>query len=142
VPTSFYDRLVAHLIETAQVLSYSTVLNTEGGESLAIPKTTAHSSAAIVTEWSPIAAPDPTFNAVNLGAFKYGLLIQVSRELVTDSGVDLEGICRSRLAVPLVMRSAPTPLRVPVRVSRAGLSRTPRSALPVGPGPSPPRTIS
>lgn len=91
VPTSFYERLVAHMIDTAQVLAFATVLNTSGGESLQIPKTTAHSSAAIVTEGAAIAASDPAFGQVTLGAYKYGLLIQVSRELVDDSGVDLEG---------------------------------------------------
>jgi HK97 family phage major capsid protein len=91
VPTSFYDRLVAHMIDVAQVLQYATVLNTSGGESLQIPKTTAHSSAAIVTEGASIAASDPAFGQVTLGSYKYGLLIQVSRELVDDSGVDLEG---------------------------------------------------
>lgn len=92
VPTSFYDRLVAHLIETSAVLQTGpTVLNTSGGEALQIPKTTAHSSAAIVTEGGPIGASDPAFGQMTLAAYKYGCLIQVSRELLDDSGVDLEG---------------------------------------------------
>jgi HK97 family phage major capsid protein len=92
VPTSFYDRLVSHLIETSGVLQANpTVLNTQSGETLQIPKTTAHSTSAIVTEGSPIGASDPTFGQVSLGAFKYAHLIQVSRELLTDTGVDLEG---------------------------------------------------
>lgn len=92
VPTSFYDRLVAHLIETSGVLQAGpTVLNTTGGEVIQIPKTTAHSSGAIVTEGAAIAASDPAFGQTSLGAFKYGCLIQVSRELLDDTGVDLEG---------------------------------------------------
>src|SRR5215217_1008079 len=92
VPTSFYDRLIAHLIETAAILRVgATVLQTSGGESIQVPKTTAHSSAAIVTEGGTIAASDPAFGQITLGAFKYGLLIQVSRELIADTGVDLEG---------------------------------------------------
>ena len=92
VPTSFYDRIIAHLIETAAIMQAGpTVLQTGGGESIQIPKTTAHSTAAIVTEGAAIAASDPTFGQITLGAYKYGLLIQVSRELIQDTGADLEG---------------------------------------------------
>lgn len=92
VPTSFYDRLMAHLIETSAVLQANpTVLNTASGESVQVPKTTAHSSAAIVAESGTIATSEPTFGQITLGAFKYGTLIQVSRELLNDTGVDLEG---------------------------------------------------
>jgi HK97 family phage major capsid protein len=92
VPTDFYGRLMAHLIETSAVLqSGATILNTSGGEVLQIPKTTAHSSASIVTEAAAISESDPAFGQVSLGAYKYGTMIQVSRELLTDTGVDLEG---------------------------------------------------
>ncbi|MEU4150836.1 phage major capsid protein [Streptomyces sp. NPDC026659] len=92
VPTDFYTRLMAHLIETSAVLQTNpTVLNTTSGESVQVPKTTAHSTAAIVTEAGTISASDPAFGQITLGAFKYGTLIQVSRELLTDAGVDLEG---------------------------------------------------
>lgn len=92
VPTDFYSRLVAHLIETSAILQAgATVLNTASGETIQVPKTTAHSSAAIVTEGSAIGESDPAFGQVSLGAYKYGTLIQVSRELLTDTGVDLEG---------------------------------------------------
>lgn len=92
VPTSFYERLVAHLIEVSGIMQAGpTVINTASGESLQVPKTTAHSSAAIVAEAGTIATSEPTFGQITLGAFKYGDLMQVSRELVTDTGVDLEG---------------------------------------------------
>lgn len=91
VPTSFYDQLMQHLIEVSPILGIARTLNTASGENLQIPKTTAHSSAAIVTEGAAIAASDPTFGQTTLGAFKYGVLVQVSRELVDDTGVDLEG---------------------------------------------------
>jgi HK97 family phage major capsid protein len=92
VPTSFYDRLIQHLIQTSAILqSGATILNTDSGETIQVPKTTAHSTASIVTEGSAIGASDPAFGQVSLGAFKYGALIQVSRELLDDTGVDLEG---------------------------------------------------
>jgi HK97 family phage major capsid protein len=92
VPTSFYDRLISHLIEVSAIMrSGATILNTNSGEIIQVPKTTAHSSAAIVTEGSPIGASDPAFGQIPLGAYKYGTMIQVSRELLDDTGVDLEG---------------------------------------------------
>jgi len=45
---------------------------------------------AIVTEGGTIGGTDPTFGQITLGAYKYGLLIQVSRELLSDEGVDIE----------------------------------------------------
>lgn len=92
VPTSFYDRLMEHLIEVSAIMQAEpTVLNTQSGEVLQVPKTTAHSSAAIVSEGNAISESDPTFGQVSLGAYKYGVIVQVSRELLTDTGVDLEG---------------------------------------------------
>lgn len=92
VPTTFYDRLVQHLIQNSAIMqSGAMVLNTDGGETIQVPKTTAHSSASIVTEGNPIGESDPTFGQIPLGAYKYGTLIQISRELLDDSGVDLEG---------------------------------------------------
>ncbi|WDO09953.1 phage major capsid protein [Streptomyces murinus] len=91
-PTTFYDRLIVHLIQNSAIMqSGATVLNTDGGEVIQVPKTTAHSSASIVSEGQPIGESDPTFGQVELGAYKYGCLIQISRELLDDTGVDLEG---------------------------------------------------
>jgi HK97 family phage major capsid protein len=92
VPTSFYNRLMAHLIEVSAILQAgATVLNTTSGETLQVPKTTGHSTALLTAEAGTISASDPAFSQASLGAYKYGVLIQVSRELIDDSGVDLEG---------------------------------------------------
>jgi HK97 family phage major capsid protein len=92
VKTSFYDRLVAHLIEVSGILKAGpTVLNTSTGETIQIPITTAHSSGALVAEAATIPTSEPTFGQRSLGAYKYGALMQVSTELVNDTSVDLEG---------------------------------------------------
>ncbi len=92
VPTSFYDQLVEHLIEVSGIMQAGpTVLRTTSGENLQIPKTTAHGTAAITSENSAITASDSTFGQATLGAYKYGRLVQVSRELVEDTAVDLLG---------------------------------------------------
>ena len=92
VKTSFYERLMAHLIEVSGILQAGpTLLNTTSGEQIQVPKTTAHSTAALTAEAAAIAASDPAFGQVPLDAYKYAVLVQVSNELLTDTSVDLEG---------------------------------------------------
>lgn len=92
VPTTFYGQLIAHLIEVSGVMMANpTVLNTASGESIEVPVTTAHSTATITAEGAAISESDPAFAKRTLGAYKYGVLIQASSELLSDTGVDLEG---------------------------------------------------
>lgn len=92
VPTTFYNKLVEHLIEVSGILQASpTVLRTSGGENLQIPKTTAHPAAVLTAEAGALPTAEPTIDMATLSAFKYGALIQLSRELLDDSGVDLVG---------------------------------------------------
>lgn len=92
VPTSFSSQLLEHLVESSAILTAgATVWNTTSGESFVIPKTTAHGTAALVAEGALIGGTDPAFGNVSLGAFKYGELISVPRELADDTAVDLEG---------------------------------------------------
>lgn len=92
VPTSFYDRLIAHLIEVSGIMQAGpTILNTDSGETFQVPKTTAHSTALLTGEGGTITASDPNFGQASLGAYKYTTMIQLARELITDTGVDIEG---------------------------------------------------
>lgn len=92
VPTTFYGQLMAHLIEVSGVMQAGpTVLNTASGETIEIPVTTAHSTATLTAEAAAISESDPAFAKRTLGAYKYGVLLQVSNELLTDTAVDLEG---------------------------------------------------
>ncbi|MFS8200481.1 phage major capsid protein (plasmid) [Streptomyces sp. CWNU-52B] len=92
VPTTFYGQLMAHLIEVSGIMMAGpTVLSTSSGESIEIPVTTAHSSAALTAEAAGITESDPAFAKRALGAYKYAVLLQASTELLNDTGVDLEG---------------------------------------------------
>lgn len=92
VKTSFYERLVAHLIEVSGVMQAGpTLLQTTTGEQIQVPKTTSHSSAALIAETATLTESDPAFGQTPLDAFKYGLSIQVSSELVNDTSVDMLG---------------------------------------------------
>lgn len=90
VPTSFYDQVVAQARLVGPMLDTSTVLRTAGGENLQIPSQAGWSTAAITGEGTAISESDPTFNSfITLGAYKYSFLVQLSRELIEDSGVDI-----------------------------------------------------
>jgi HK97 family phage major capsid protein len=92
VKTSFYEQLMAHLIEVSGIMMAGpTVLQTTTGEQIQVPKTTAHSTGALFAEAATITNSDPTFGQVPLDAYKYAVLIQVSNELVNDTSVDLLG---------------------------------------------------
>ena len=92
VPTSFRNQLLEHMIEVSGVMMAGpTVLNTTSGENIEVPVTTAYSTAALTAEGVAISESDPAFAKRTLGAYKYGAVIQVSRELVDDTGVDLLG---------------------------------------------------
>lgn len=89
VPTSVYGRIVEHLQQANVVRQHATVLTTSTGDSLAIPKSTAFSTAAIVGEGSQASPADPTLGTTTLGAFKYVVLVQMSNELANDSSIDV-----------------------------------------------------
>jgi HK97 family phage major capsid protein len=92
VPTGFQKELVTHLVQAGTMRqTRSTTIVTETGESLQVPKTTAHGAANWVNEAATISATDETFGQVTLGAYKAIRLIKVSIELLQDNAVDLEG---------------------------------------------------
>lgn len=92
VGTTFYSRLQRHLVESSSILAAgATVLQTNTGEALKVPKTTALSSAAIVSEAGTISESDPTLGSATLNAYKYGFLVQVSHELAEDANFDILG---------------------------------------------------
>jgi HK97 family phage major capsid protein len=73
------------------MLDVPTVLNTAGGENLQIPSLGTYSTSGTVTaQGANFSESDPAFNAfTTLGAFKFGFIIQLSRELIEDAGVDI-----------------------------------------------------
>lgn len=100
VPTSFYNRIIELARFVGPMLETSTILNTAGGESLQIPSLSAYSATqgTATAEAAAFTEADPTFNSfVTLGAYKYGFLIQVTRELVTDAGVDILGFLADQI---------------------------------------------
>ena len=99
VPIDFYDQLLSYLIEVSGVMQTGpTVLNTTGGEPIQIPIVNQHTGLSSATQstvsaaqGATLASADPIFAQKTLTANKFGIMIQVSRELIDDSGVNLLG---------------------------------------------------
>lgn len=90
VPKSFFDQVfdVARLV--GPMLETSDVINTTTGEDLTIPTLTAYSAATLKGAGTALDESEPTYSSITLGAYKYGLLIPVAAELVSDAGFNIE----------------------------------------------------
>lgn len=90
-PVSFYGQIIEAMVDSSAVLAAgATVLTTSTGETLRVPRATAMSTSGIFAEAAVITESDPTLSVVELGAYKYGVIVQVSREIIEDSGADLQ----------------------------------------------------
>jgi HK97 family phage major capsid protein len=102
VPTVFSNRVLSHLVDNSAIMAAgATVLQTTSGEPLRIPRSTALSTAQIVTEAGLIPEADPTLGTVTLGAYKYGFLVQVTTELAEDANFDLLGFLAEQAGVAI-----------------------------------------
>lgn len=106
VPTSFYDRLTIHLVQTGPMWQTSTIIRTPGGENIQFPRTTAHGAATFKAEGSALDETNPTFGAfITLGAWKNGTVQQYSYELIADSGVNILDYIAQQAAVSIAVKS-------------------------------------
>jgi len=97
LPTSFVGQLYRVLIDTSTIRQANpTVFSTSSGENLAVPRATAYGTAKWTAEGGTISASDPTVSAVTLGAYKVGVLVQLSSELLADEGFDVAGFIASQ----------------------------------------------
>jgi HK97 family phage major capsid protein len=105
VPTSFYSTVfeVAQLI--GPMLTTSEVFNTASGESLVIPTVTATSTAGSVAAGGTVAESNPTFSSITLGAEKYGAIVNVANELVSDAGFNLSSYIAQQLGTALGLQA-------------------------------------
>jgi HK97 family phage major capsid protein len=101
VGQSFLDQVfeIAQLV--GPMLTTSEVFNTTSGENLVIPTVTATSSAGSVAAAGTIGESNPTFSSITLGAEKYGALVQVAQELVTDAGFNISSYIAQQLGTSL-----------------------------------------
>jgi HK97 family phage major capsid protein len=104
VGQSFYDQVfeIAQLV--GPMLTISEVFNTTSGENLVIPTVTATSTSGSVAAAGTISESNPTFSSITLGAEKYGALVQVAQELVTDAGFDITSYIAQQLGTSLGLK--------------------------------------
>ena len=105
VGQSFYDQVfeIAQLV--GPMLTTSEVFSTSSGENLVIPTVTATSSAGSVAAAGTISESNPTFSSITLGAEKYGALVQVAQELVTDAGFNITSYIAQQLGTSLGLQA-------------------------------------
>ena len=94
VPTEFQRTLIDALRETGVMREISTVITTDGGETLQVPTISSHGTAAWTAENAAYTASDEAFGQSSLSAYKAATLIKVSEELLQDSAFDLDSFIR------------------------------------------------
>ena len=105
VGQSFYDQVfqIAQLV--GPMLTVSEVFNTTSGENLVIPTVTVTSTSGSVAAAGTITESNPTFSSITLGAEKYGALVQLAQELVSDAGFNITSYIAQQLGTSLGLQA-------------------------------------
>ena len=97
-----YGRIVQHMVETSSLMAAgATVLTTETGEDLVVPRSTGFVTSNIIGEGALITESDPALSTVTLGAYKYSNFFQVSYELANDTPTNLLDFLARQAALSL-----------------------------------------
>lgn len=98
-PDQFLAELIQPLRNFASVLNAGArIITTSSGTDLLIPRVNSFGAAAAQSEATQLTGTDPSFNQVTLKAYKFGDYRGVSRELIEDSAVDIEGLITEWIA--------------------------------------------
>jgi HK97 family phage major capsid protein len=103
VPQDFLSVVQAKLLTTGPMLDGSVVnlLNTNSGNDIKVPVESTRPAGTAVAEGATFAVSDPTFANITLRSHKIGTLVVASRELVEDTGIDLQGFLGAQIGVAL-----------------------------------------
>jgi HK97 family phage major capsid protein len=100
--TDVYGTIVQHLVETSALMrAGATVVTTDTGESLVVPRSTGFVTSALTAEGAQITESDPTLSTVSLGAYKYANYFEVSQELANDTPTNLMSFLARQAALSL-----------------------------------------
>jgi HK97 family phage major capsid protein len=101
-----YGRIVQHMVETSSLMrAGATVVTTDTGEDLVVPRSTGFVTTNIIGEGASITESDPTLSTVTLKAFKYANYFEVSQELANDSPTNLLDFLARQAALSLGLGS-------------------------------------
>jgi HK97 family phage major capsid protein len=97
-----YGRIVQHLVETSSLMrAGATVVTTDTGEDLVVPRSTGFVTSAIIPEGNQITESDPALSTVTLKAFKYANYFEISQELANDTPTNLLDFLARQAALSL-----------------------------------------
>jgi HK97 family phage major capsid protein len=100
--TDVYGRIVQHLVETSALMrAGATVVTTETGENLVVPRSTGFVTTNLIAEGASITESDPTLGTVTLGAYKYANYFEISQELANDTPTNLLDFLARQAALSL-----------------------------------------
>jgi len=92
VPTTFVAKVLENALPEIGVWQAGPeIFTTSGGESMIFPRLTNRPSVGAVAENTQFPTTDAAFNQFSMGAHKYGAIVQVSKEMVQDSLIDIAG---------------------------------------------------
>jgi HK97 family phage major capsid protein len=92
LPTSFVGQLYRFLVDTSSIRQTNpTIYSTASGENLVVPRSTSEGGATWTGEGVALSADDPTLQSITLSAFKIAKIMQISSELLSDTGFDIVG---------------------------------------------------
>jgi HK97 family phage major capsid protein len=102
VPELFESQMWEYARFQGAISNFATTINTAAAGTLIVPTVgSTYGTAAITSETSAYNESDDVFGQVSLGAYKFTRLVQVSQELLQDTGVDLEGFLARSLGESL-----------------------------------------
>jgi HK97 family phage major capsid protein len=100
IPTSFVARVLEYMLPNIGVWQAGpTIITTASGNPMTFPRLTARPTVAPVAENTVFPTSDAAFNSFTLGAKKYGVIVQVSKEMVEDSGIDIAGFIAQQAGI-------------------------------------------
>src|SRR5829696_572072 len=100
--TDVYGTIVQHLVETSALMrAGATVVTTDTGENLVVPRSTGFVTTNLIAEGASITESDPTLGTVTLGAYKYANYFEVSQELANDTPTNLMSFLARQAALSL-----------------------------------------
>jgi HK97 family phage major capsid protein len=99
VPTDLESTIYQYMTASVAMMRMPTTkINSAAGNPLELPKVTTHGIATQVGEGTAIGGTDPVFGKAVLNSYKYGQLVYLSSETITDDGVDILGFVAGNVA--------------------------------------------
>lgn len=107
VPTGFLAEVQKIMTTGGPMMDPSVirVLNTSGGEDLEVPVQATRPLGTAIAEAGGITALDPTFTTMTLKSQKVAVLTKFSRELLSDSGINVEQFLAEDLGIALGVKA-------------------------------------